>query len=71
MARKTHQLIGIAPDSVLALHVRANKVRQVDGGAVEPLPSMEDPEGQVGPGTPELMISVVDDSENVQVYFYD
>ena len=30
VARKTHQLVSIMPDSILALHVRTNKLRPSD-----------------------------------------
>ena len=68
VTRKTHELIGQVPDSVLAMHVGANKLRPSDGGAANEL---ADGESQLGPGTPELMISVVDDSENVTAIFYN
>ena len=55
------------PDSILALHVRQNKLRPVDRNGIDE----EAKEIIDDQPVPELMISAVDDSENVYVLFYN
>ena len=60
------------PDSILAMHVRTNVPRpcdRADRPKPEPVAAAQivDEEAQRPAESPELMISVVDDSENVRV----
>jgi len=52
------------PDSILALHVRRNDLRVKDHVSL-------DAEAQAPEASAELMISAVDDSENVCVFFFN
>ena len=58
------------PDSILAMHVRQNILRPSDREAEGDIQNENDPEAQQTTSN-ELMISAVDDSENVYVFFHN
>ena len=65
VVEKNHHFVAVLPDSILAMHVRSNLLRPCDGMGQD---QAADPEAQPQT-TAELMISAVDDSENVFVVF--
>ena len=70
-ATKTTKLISQMPDNILAMHVRWDALRASDRDEHQHLQINEDNENVPGTAQQKLIISAVDDSENITLFSYD